>query len=436
MTQRRPSQIGPELVRGFPAWLTVAGLVLIFTVPSSLLDLIGFGYSTSTGSALEKVHPGTDLIILAVVITAARAGNPMRYFVAQGRRFPGLVAFIAATALLIAYFIKVQRSPFTPAIDTFILPALLFPLLVDLPAQTRTVIERSLHVFLAFNAALGIVEFLSGWRLVPPLVEPSPYLAVEWRASGLLGHPLASAATAGLYAIILAMGFGRSLPGWLRTPAIALQVVSLAAFGGRTSLVMTIAGLGVLGLLQIGGILQGGRFQRRTAVWVLVLVPLASVAVLALAYGGFFDQVIDRFADDNGSAQSRAFILNIFHYLSWQEFLFGPDQHHIATILHLEGIEVGIESFWLGFITQCGLLMSGIFFIALGFFMMQVMQRADPRAWVALLFYGVIVSTTISLSAKTTSLAQFTTMVLILMPAAPRTARVPNPRPLPQWTPA
>ena len=436
MTKGQLLGSGSALLRGLPSWLVVAGLVLIFTMPSSLLDLLGFGYSTSTGSALGKVHPGTDLIVVAFVITAARAGNPMRYVLAQGRRFPGLVAFLAATALLVAYFIKVQRSPFTPAIDTFILPALLFPMLVDLPSQTKTVVERSLQVFLAFNAALGIVEFLSGWRLIPPLVEPSPYLTVDWRASGLLGHPLASAAAAGLYAVILAMGLGRSMPGWIRAPAIALQVVSLAAFGGRTSLVMTIACLGVLGLFQIGGILQGGRFQRRTAAWVLVLVPLTGIAVLALASGGFFDQVIDRFADDNGSAQSRAFILNIFHYLSWQEFLFGPDQHHIATILHLEGIEVGIESFWLGFITQCGLLMSAIFFIAIGLFLMEVLKRADPRAWVALLFYGMIVSTTISLSAKTTSLAQFITMVLILMPAAPLNARVRNPRNVPQWKPA
>lgn len=436
MTRRDASGTGAALLRGLPAWLVATGLLLIFTVPSALLDLLGFGYSTSTGSALEKVHPGTDLILLAFAITAARAGNPIRYLEAQGRRFPGLVAFLGATALLIVYFVKVQRSPFTPAIDTFVLPALLFPLLVDMPAATKTTLERGLHVFLAFNAALGIIEFLSGWRLIPPLVDPSPYLAVEWRASGLLGHPLASAAAAGIYAIILAMGFGRAMPGWLRAPAIALQVVSLAAFGGRTSLVMTIVCLGALGLVQIGGILQGGRFQRRTAMTVLVLMPLMAIGLLALVNGGFFDQILDRFADDNGSAQSRAFILNIFHYLSWQELLFGPDQHHIATILHLEGIEVGIESFWLGFITQCGLLMALVFFIAIALFMVQVMQWTDPRAWVALLFYAVIVSTTISLSAKTTSLAQFITMMLILMPAAPRAARVSNALPAPTWTSA
>ena len=420
----RPTTERAVELRGAPVWFVCAGLLLIFLVPPGLLDLIGFGYSTPSGSALEKVHPGTLLVMLAVGLASIGAGNPLTYLVRQARRFPGVVTLLAATLLLLAYLMKVQRAPFTPLIDTFVLPALLLPLLVDLPASTKQVIERGLHLFLAFNAALGIVEFATEWRLIPVSYDGVAVTTeMEWRAAGLLGHPLASAATAGMYAIILAMGCGRALPAWLRMPAIALQVASLAAFGGRTALVLTLLGLFVLLLLRISRVLRGERFGRRTTLVVLLLVPVVVVAVVILFDTGYFDQLLLRFVDDNGSAKSRAIIADVFRHFSWQELWFGPDQEHVATVLHLEGIEVGVESFWLGFVVLCGLWMSGLFFVAFAVFIVDVMRRCDPRAMVPLAFFLVVVSTTISLSAKTTSLAQFIALVDIMMPASPERVR-------------
>lgn len=420
--------IDPLRLEGVPTWLVCAGLLLIFAAPGPLLDLLGLGYGNATGSPLGKVHPGTDLIVLALIVAAIRAGNPLRCLGDQARRFPGAVALLGATTLLLVYLVKVQRAPFTPLIDTFVLPALLLPLLVDLQPSGRSLVERALHLFLAFNAALGIVEFATGWRLIPMSFEGADVTTeMEWRAAGLLGHPLASASTAGMYAVILAMGFGRTLTGWLRGPAIALQLISLGAFGGRTALVLTILCLAVLGLLRLGSLLRGQRFDRRSTAIVLLLAPVIIAGLVLLIGGGFFDQLLLRFVEDNGSARSRAIVFDIFNHFSRQELWLGPDQEHLASILHLEGIEIGVESFWLGFVVLCGIWMSVLFFIAFGAFLADVLRRTDARALVPLGFFMVIISTTISLSAKSATLAQFMVMIVILMPAPARSVRAGRP---------
>lgn len=408
---------GPDNVAGLPAWLTCAGLLLVFSLPASLLDLLGFGYASPSGNAIGKIHPGTYLVVLAVAIAAARAGNPLRYLAAQGSRFPGVVVLLAATALLLVYLVKVQGAPFTPLFDTFMLPALVFPLLVDLPRKPRLALECGLHVFLALNAVLGIVEFLTNWRLIPMNLDGIEITSqMEWRASGLLGHPLSSAAMAGLYCVILAMGFGRYMPPRLRVPAVTLQFVSLAAFGGRTALVMTTLVLAVLLLFRGADLLRGRRFGRRASATTLLFGVVLALGAVALVSAGFFDQLLERFVNDNGSAKSWAIIFLVFRHFSWQELWLGPNQDHVASVLHLEGIEVGVESFWLGFIVLCGIWMSSLVFLAFGIFMFEVIRRADPRAIVPLLFYVTFISTTVSLSVKSPSMTEFVTLVTILMP--------------------
>ena len=427
----------PQGFGGLPAALTLAGVLLLFTVSATLLDLLGFNYDSPSGGALEKVHPGTDFIALGLLVLACRDGNPLRYLLRSCRRFPGLTALMGATLLLMVYQIKVQAAPFTPLIDTFVMPCFLFLLLVDLPQRSRRLLEIGLHVFLVGNALLGIYEFVTDWRLVPLQLNGLTITQeMEWRAAGLLGHPLASAATAGLYAVILALGGGGALPAVLRLPIIGLQLIALAAFGGRTALVATLLILAILLAFKAAGLLAGQRFNRHAAGLTFLLAPLVAGAAYALLGGGFFDQILARFVEDNGSAESRAIILNLFSHLQMKDILVGPNPDHIATLQHLEGIEVGIESFWLAFVLQNGLILACVFFAALGAFTVHVMQAADRLAVVPLMFFILIISSSISLSAKSTSLGQFIVLVTVLMPAVRRSSPATGGVPLPSYAAA
>ena len=409
----------PLSMRGWPAALTSLGLFLTFAIPGPLLDLVGFGYSSPSGGALEKIHPGTELIILAFSGAVVRTGRPVEALRSVLDRFPGVAAFLATIAFLAVYIIKVQHAPFTLLVDTFLVPALLFVLLVDIDVVWLRHIERGLHAFVIFNATLGIVEFLSGWHLVPvaSAATAGPSAPVDWRAAALLGHPLASAAMAGLYAIVLALGGGRELPSAWRGAVQLLQIVALTAFGGRTALVCTLLFLAGTSVIGLAGILAGRTMPRRTVGLLLLGAPLLAVLAAGLVQSGFFDQLLLRFADDNGSAQARATIFNLFGYLSWPDLLFGPDLDRMISLQHLEGIEVGVESFWFGFIFNYGLLASLVFFAGLACFFAHLMARVSAAAWAPLLYFVVIISTSISLSAKSTSLTQFMAVLYVMMPS-------------------
>lgn len=413
---------GPDAARpvdGWPAAAVVTGMMLILMIPPSLLTVLGVNYATPNGGAWEKVHPGSDLILLGTAATALRGGTPLAWARQVAARFPGSLMLLAATAFLIVYLIGVLHVPFTPLIDTFVVPVVLFVALVDLAPRWRARLEVLLHLFLAGNAALGLVEFLTGWRLVPVDTDPggaTAMLADTTRAVGLLGHPLASAAMAGLYAVILMLGGGPRLPAAARLPAVGLQLMALAAFGGRTALVLTVVCASASALVGALRVLGGRRVDPRAVGLGLLLVPLGAAALVAVAGGGFFDTILDRFADDNGSASARHAIFDILPYLTGPELLWGPDPAHLLSLQHLVGIEVGIESFWLGFILTYGLLPSLAFFAAFGWFTAEVMRQADGRALVPLAFFLVIISGAISLASKSTMLEQFLASVLILLP--------------------
>ena len=58
------------------------------------------------------------------------------------------------------------------------------------------------------NAALGVFEFLSGYRFTT-YTAGEFIITQDWRSTALLGHPLANALTTGGYIIALALGGGR-----------------------------------------------------------------------------------------------------------------------------------------------------------------------------------------------------------------------------------
>ena len=72
---------------------------MIFSVSSALLYDLGFSYSSIGGNPLGKVHPGTWLIALALLMSAIGRGNPLR-----------LIDDFAASRALMFYLFGVDRK--------------------------------------------------------------------------------------------------------------------------------------------------------------------------------------------------------------------------------------------------------------------------------------------------------------------------------------
>lgn len=403
-----------------------AAVAALFAVSSLALNLWGFSYETAGGTVFEKIHPATWMAFAALGLLILGAPAPLRALGGIVSANSGLLVYLAAFAALLQHIVLAQRMAFTPVIDTFLAPLALFVCLAQAPPGARSKLALLLHGLMLGNAMLGLYEFSSGWRLTPFAATASGIeFETDWRSSALLGHPLTNAMTTGVYALALAQGGGRALAPLLRPAALVIQLVAMVAFGGRASLVFLMALLGLTACLGALRAARGARINLAQAALVIAAIPLAAVIVDQAIAFGFFDRLIERFSDDKGSAKSRIVLVQLISQFSWSELLIGPDPDKLGSLQVLEGVEFGIESFWIGFMLAYGLVASCFFFIGLAFFCRELLRESGRGAWIVLAFFFAVATTSVSISAKSLTLAQMTAVLLLCLPraAAPPAAR-------------
>ncbi|QLP97514.1 MAG: hypothetical protein HZY79_09070 [Rhodoblastus sp.] len=284
--------------------LIVAACLALFSISPDLLAHWGVPYGTIGGSAPAKVHPGTWLMTIAVTLAALRFSSPITFAVRAAALFPGLLVFFLTWAFLMWYAIRVQGQPFTPMIDSFLLPFVTLLALSTQNDDTKRGVALALHALLFVNALLGLAEYLLGFRTTP-LVAGDIELETEWRSTALIGHPLSNAVIMGSYMIIMSVGGGRDLPKFLRPVVTLAALASMVAFGGRTSLVLALLAMAGVFFVRFVGVLRGDTVDVRMTAAAIALAPLFGVALAALYASGFFDQMLERFVNDNGSARAR-----------------------------------------------------------------------------------------------------------------------------------
>lgn len=405
------------------AVLLFAGATTLFLVSPMLLTHWGVNYELPGGNVAEKVHPGTWMIALALAVTALRFGNPLRFGASALSLFPGLLAFAPAWAFVVYDAIVIQKLPFTPMIDSFLLPMMAMLALAAATTRQKRRIALALHAALIANAALGLAEYLMGFRLTP-YVAGEFVLEQDWRSTALLGHPLANASVMGVYIITLGLGGGRDLPVAVRALALGLSIASMIAFGGRASLVLSLTFLSLTFAARATAVARGARVSQLTLGVGLALAPILVVGIGELYAAGFFDQMLERFVNDHGSAKARLIMLAMFKSLSWREIILGPDPTKIQALQNLEGVEYGLESFFVAYVLTYGAIVSGLFFIGVAFLCREIVRAAGARAIPPLLFFFIVAATSVSLSAKTCAFGMLVALVqTMLRPDAPR-ARV------------
>ena len=399
--------------------LIAAGCLAIFAISPMLLAHWGVPYDAVGGTAPAKVHPGTWLITLGLLFASLRFSSPIAFAIRAAALFPGLLVFFAAWAVVLWYAIMVQKLPFTPMIDSFFLP---FAALIALSTQTdasKRGIALALHAILFVNALLGLSEYLFGFRLTPYVVGEEE-LEADWRATALLGHPLSNALTMGAYMIVMSLGGGRDLPKFARPLLTLAALASMIAFGGRASLVLAVTAMAGVFALRFVGVLRGDKVDLRMAAATIALAPLFGVALAALYASGFFDQMLERFVNDHGSAKARLAMLSFFRHLSAEEILFGPSPEKMGGLQRVEGVEYGLESFFVAYVLNYGALVSAVFFVGVGFFCREIVRASTLRSILPIVFFFVVAATSVSLSAKTTTLGMLVALVSTMLRPDPR----------------
>jgi hypothetical protein len=327
--------------------------------------------------------------------------------------------------------VVIARSPVTPLIDTFLLALVLALLLDGLDERIARLLAMMMVAIFAADAVLGLLEVSTGWRLihisVPEGVTSDPTrtdlvfdwradLASDWRATALFGHPLENAMLMGAFLVCLACRGTAWLGTRLRLVLGVLALLALFAFGGRASLVFSAFFIVLLGLAALARRLIAGRaFGFRLAGAILLILPLIAIGLAALGETGLFDRMAERFRADEGSALARFRMWRLFDPIPWRDLVLAPDQAVVKTWQRLEGLEFGIESFWVGFALTYGIVMSTVLIAGLAAFVVSVVRLSGRGALAVFLFYFAGASTSTSLSSKTTSFAMLTALILLLL---------------------
>ena len=393
--------------------LMFAAIAAFLLMSPMLLTNVGFHYGGAGGTIIEKMHPGTWLTVAAIGLHVISSRDPVKAIQDLVSHY-ALALYLVAWAILLVFTIVVQKAPFTPLIDTFFLPPLLYAMANRLSLADEGRFCILIHVIMCMNAILGLFEFKTGFRLTPDISsELGPDIA--WRATAFLGHPLGNALLTGCYTLIVALSDRCHLRPGVAPLIVLLQLVGLVSFGGRASLVVTVLLLGVIVGVRFLRVLAGAPFSRGSSAVILIGIPFLVVGFVVVAQSGFFDQLLQRFVEDNGSAQARIAMLEMFRYINLIDLIVGPDPAYMWSLQLRLGIEYGIESFWISFLLQNGAIMAGIFFIALGLLTGMLIRMTRPSTGIVFLYFYFVASTSVSMSAKTPLFAVLVFMISVMM---------------------
>lgn len=396
--------------------VTSGGLVLaavaLLGVSGGMLWYAGYNYEGLTGSPATKIHPFTYLMVLLFGWRLLASGNPVGYLVHLSDRRPASLLMLAVAVLMFISVILRGAPGMAGVIDTFIGPALMMMLLADADDRLLAKLETVLHTVMTVNALLGLLEFATKSPIFPYRFDGMAF-ATDLRSAALQGHPLVNATLTALYIMAL-LNSGRPTRTGLRLAMIGLQSAALVAFGGRSAMVVTIVLGGAYGLYLMLNTLKAGRIPLLAAAAAALFITAVPMAIVGLAYAGFFDALLERFVSDGGSADARAEMLQLFGYLSWREIIVGPDVGYIASLRRVHGLEWGIENPVINMTLYQGAFMTLVAFIAVALFLAEIARGGKAGVWLPMLTFVILISTFESISSKTTLIAKLTVIVFAL----------------------
>ncbi len=398
--------------------LPAAAILALFACSSMLLMHLGFNYGTPGGSPLGKIHPAT-FMACGVMALLVRARGFRAAIDAPLGRFPEIAIAFAGFVGFTGYIVVALGRPFTFVIDTLFLALLLFLILAQTDERGRSLLAKALHVFMSVNALIAIVEMLTAWRLVP-FYLPEGAVTWDWRSTAMLGHPLANANITSVYIILLALGAG-SLGARTRVALVLLQLAAMAAFGGRAATAVAALVVGVALALQFALALRRGRLSLAQAVGAILAPPVFALCVYGLAEAGFFARFVERTFDDQGSAETRVRMFDLFDSFTLGEIIVGPNSDVLATQAHELGLDYGIESFVISYILNFGGAASAMVFTGFLALSIAICRARGWRAAIALAGFFAINATSTGISSKSTSLAQVAVLAMAMLP--PRQAK-------------
>ncbi|MFZ1109183.1 MAG: VpsF family polysaccharide biosynthesis protein [Rhodomicrobium sp.] len=414
---------------------------LLFVVSAAIallggqvLSELGIEYVTTSGSAWEKLHPSSYLIVLGFGLWALEAGRQQKALLQVLTGQPAAFLLLSASFLFLIYNAVVVGEQFSVIIESFIAPTLLLYVVRETSDNQKRLLAACIHVLFIINSTIGIYEFVTGAALIPPQLVDYVNTGAEidmseWEVSrvcALWSHPLTATLATGAYLLANFVMPASSPFPLLRGIGVSVSLVALPGFGGRFSILLFTLFSAYLGIRWALTFLATNRAPR-VGDWIgLAAILIAAAAVAIGNDAGYFDKFIDRLYDDNGSASTRSAAVDILFGTDTLELLFGDINGKLMARMESAGTVYGVEIFWIAFLLHYGLLISLVVFPALLCFIIQTGRDLGFAGVFVSSYFIMSQSGAIGLCAKTTL---FSCVVLICYILLPRRQALAQARP-------
>jgi hypothetical protein len=408
-----PAPPASGVVRSRSATPIILAVITLFTLPGGLLWLIGYNYNGLTGNPLSKIHPSTYIILAIYLWSAFTSGNPVGYVARGFWTRPACVLLLIGMLALFVQTVSRSSPGMAGSIDTFLGPPLLVMMMADLDEDAMRRVEIVLHVIMTVNALMALAEFITNVRVFEFVFDGVPNI-YDTRSTALQGHPLENASVTAFYVLALISSKG-SMRATFKVALVSLQFAALVAFGGRAATVAAVLLAGFYMVTRVHHALRAGRIPVLSAAAVVIMAATLPVLIVALAAGGFFDALMERFlVDDGGSAATRVEMFRIFEGVSNRDLLVGPDPALIASQRWLHGLSVGIENPIITILLYQGIFVTVLLTTAVVAFLYELAQSCLAGVWLPMIAFAILLNSSESIATKTNVVSKFVVVMLCL----------------------
>jgi hypothetical protein len=360
-----------------------------------------------TASTIEKIHPSTYLAVLTIASFFRVTGGGLYRDMRQKA-----VWMIAATLIFLVVYSMTSNGEGggenSVLVVTFMSAGLFALVLSEADEKTQGEIFWFVSLFLFFNSTVGIVEGMSGFRLLPYVVSSE---IIDWdnRPTALLGHPLSNSFITGAWVLALLMQASRDSFRFRSAVVVVFHLLAMVIFGGRASLVLTIS-IAAIYLVLRALVALVYRRNGRDVIVAVVMIYAAALSVPLLLSSGAADMIIDRFVDSRGSDETRYAAFQMLSSLTAGEWWLGIPISTRQAFLVAGGSTHGIEISWISLVLQFGAPIALSLLICAYLLLRSSMPKGMER-FMLLAYFFAASFTSLSIGGKSLFISQ--TLVIL-----------------------
>lgn len=389
----------------FAALICLCGFFLRLLLSDAVLMAVSrIETVDETASLGDKIHPGTWLICLSYFILLLDRKEPIRQLIRTFRDCKAFSCLLLFNTMVFCYWAIRGPSGVGMMLETHIAAPICAIVLSYAP---RSYCRRAVYAFIAImavNSLMGIAEAVGKFRF---FTFPAEWVVLKehlFRASAYMGHPLINAMFTSL---ALYITLAARIRVFSKTVLVVILLISLVAFGGRSALVLSVAGLIPLGCIGIKQTLSG----KNVTLLKLILLTFAVLIVPLLVIGGLYVLInsdlgerigsMSSFKDESASA--RWMVLHCFDYLSWHELLFGVSTSRMLDIVYRISLSypmVDIENPWMLMLMYMGLILFPVWVALFAWFSVKLAQGGPMALKIYVIVYFLIASTSNSFGRR------------------------------------